>query len=178
MFRILFVLFIVVPIIEIGILLQVSEIIGGWTTILLVIITAYLGAKMVKQQGLQTYAKVQQKTAQGQLPGEELFSGVCILISGVLLLTPGIVTDILGFLLLTPAVRKQMVKELKKRVQVFGAGPTAGQAFHFSHTSHSQEEYFDHTSEAQNDDPHQPQGQYIEPERSNNVIDGEFKRKD
>lgn len=126
MFKILFLLFLVVPIIEISILIQLSEVIGGWTTILVVILTAYLGAKMVKQQGLQTVQQIQLKSASGQIPGEELFSGVCILISGVLLVTPGILTDVFGFLLLTPVVRKKMAAVLKQKIHLFGAGQ-AGQ---------------------------------------------------
>lgn len=181
MFKILFFLFIVVPIVEIGILLQISEVIGGWTTILLVIITAYLGAKMVKQQGLQTYGKIQQKTAQGQIPGEELFSGVCILISGVLLLTPGVVTDVLGFLLLTPAVRRHMAGELKKRIHLFAAngGQNQAQFFTFTQQGGFQQEHYRQDHEQQSDDfGHHQQSDYIEPKSTNDVIDGEFTRKD
>ncbi len=173
MFKFLFLLFIVVPIVEIGILLQVSEVIGGWTTLLVVIATAFFGARLVKLQGLQTYQKIQQKSAQGQIPGEELFSGICILISGVLLLTPGIVTDVIGFLLLTPAVRKVMIKELKKRIHLFGPG--AGQSQFFTYTSHThyQQDYESqgNTFEHPNDDPDRIN-------RPSGVIDGEFTRKD
>lgn len=195
MSRILFVLFIVVPIVEIAMLIQVSEVIGGWTTVLLIIITAYVGAKMVKQQGLQTIAKIQQKSAQGQIPGEELFSGVCILISGVLLVTPGIATDVIGFLLLTPAVRKKMAQQLKSRINLFGGGQGQASMFTFtqnghdfsqqSHDFHEQSGDFSQPSHdfQEHDAPKDPfaQPQDFEQnhiEKPNSVIDGEFTRKE
>ena len=207
MFRTLFVLFLIVPIVEISILIQLSEVIGGWTTILVVVLTAYLGAKMVKQQGVATLAQIQQKSAQGQIPGEELFSGVCILISGVLLLTPGILTDVLGFALLTPAIRKLMVTELKKRIHLFAANSGNGQGgFSFSsqdfgrHQFHTHnldggnadganeqsfEQRFEQNLNAHNDTHHdayteQPKSNdHIQTDNDgNNVIDGEFQRKE
>lgn len=191
MFRVLFLLFLVVPIIEISILIQLSDVIGGWPTILLVILTAYFGAQMVKQQGLQTIAQIQQKAGSGQIPGVELFSGVCILISGVLLLTPGILTDVLGFLLLTPVVRVRMAEVLKKKIHLFGAnaaGQQSGQqpgqgpfTFTSSHfTSHDHEHFNPHQQEniqSANDDEHNNRPMNDE-DQSNNIIDGEFKRKD
>lgn len=131
MFRILFLLFIVVPIIEIALLIQVSDVIGGFATIALVIVTAVIGAKCVKQQGLGAYSNVQQQMAQGQLPGEHIFTGLCVIIAGVLLMTPGIMTDVLGFLLLTPAVRNHLSKALLAQASVkvqsgFGGGFGAG----------------------------------------------------
>lgn len=196
MFRTLFVLFLIVPIVEISILIQLAEVIGGWTTILVVVLTAYAGAKMVKQQGVATLAQIQQKSASGQIPGEELFSGVCILISGVLLLTPGILTDVLGFALLTPAIRKLMIVELKKRIHLFAAngGQNAGQSgFSFSsqdfgrHQFHSHnldganEQHFEHRFEQDNDvysEQSKPNGHIQTDNEGNNVIDGEFQRKE
>ncbi len=181
MFKILFLLFLIVPIVEIAILIQLSEVIGGWPTIVVVIITAYAGAKMVKLQGLQTFAQIQQKSASGQMPTEELFSGVCILISGVLLLTPGILTDVLGFLLLTPAVRQKMAAVLKSKIHLFATGKfTAGQtgesgdnAFTFTSTA-----YHSH-DETEVIDPSGPSDKPKNPiDAPKNVIDGEFQRKD
>lgn len=207
MFRTLFVLFLIVPIVEISILIQLSDVIGGWPTILLVVLTAYLGAKMVKQQGLATLAQIQQKSAQGQIPGEELFSGVCILISGVLLLTPGILTDVLGFALLTPAIRKVMVTELKKRIHLFAANSGGAQGgFSFSSTDFGRHQFHTHNLDGANvdganeqsfeqrfdqhanthnqafNDAHNEQpssnGQIQTDNDGNNVIDGEFQRKE
>ena len=105
MFKALLLVFIIIPIIETALLIQVSEVIGGWSTIALVIVTAFIGAKLVKQQGTDALKNVQTQMAQGQMPAQDLFSGLCVIIAGVLLVTPGIVTDIFGFLLLTPLVR-------------------------------------------------------------------------
>jgi UPF0716 protein FxsA len=190
MFKILFLLFLVVPIIEISILIQLSDVIGGWPTILLVILTAYFGAQMVKQQGLQTIAQIQQKAGRGQIPGVELFSGVCILISGVLLLTPGILTDVLGFLLLTPVVRVRMAEVLKKKIHLFGAnaagqqsgqqpgqGPFTFTSSHFNSHDNGPFSPQQPNIDSANDDEHsnRPASDASE---TNNIIDGEFKRKD
>ena len=186
MFKILFLLFLIVPIVEIAILIQLSEVIGGWPTIVVVIITAYAGAKMVKLQGLQTFAQIQQKSASGQMPTEELFSGVCILISGVLLLTPGILTDVLGFLLLTPAVRQKMAAVLKSKIHLFATGKFATGKFTAGQTSESGDNAFTFTSTAYHS---HDETEVIDPSGSSdkqkppidapkNVIDGEFQRKD
>lgn len=177
MFKILFLLFLVIPIVEIAVLIQLSEVIGGWTTIVLVVITAYLGAQMVKQQGLQTIAQIQQKTAAGQIPGEELFSGVCILISGVLLVTPGIMTDIVGFLLLTPMVRQRMAAILKQKIHAFATsngGFKADQVFTFGTTENHDDEYQEDFSETTKS----PDKIKKSPTHENQVIEGDFKRKE
>jgi UPF0716 protein FxsA len=152
--------------------------------VLLVILTAYLGAKMVKQQGLQAIAQIQQKAASGQIPGQELFSGICILISGVLLLTPGILTDVLGFLLLTPVVRKRMADVLKQKIHLFAASPgnPQGQPFTFTSgqfTGHHQNGAANE-SQGIDRDVFDGNGSVNGNERpsGNNVIDGEFQRKD
>ena len=79
--------------------IQVSEAIYGFATIALVIVTAIVGAKLVKQQGMGAIQNVQLQMAQGQMPAKELFTGLCVIIAGVLLMTPGIMTDFFGFLL-------------------------------------------------------------------------------
>ena len=176
MFRILFLLFIVVPIIEIALLIQVSDVIGGFATIALVIITAIIGAKCVKQQGLGAYTNVQQQMAQGQLPGEHIFTGLCVIIAGILLMTPGIMTDVLGFLLLTPAVRRSLSKALLAQASVkvqtgFAAG--FGQS---GQQSTQQNNPFEQQASRPFEDA-QPR----QPERNvdgSNTFEGEYKRKD
>ncbi|WP_018692029.1 FxsA family protein [Algicola sagamiensis] len=161
MFRILFVFFIIVPMIEIAILLQVGSIIGGWMTLGLVILTAYFGAKLVKQQGLTTYANLQQKLAQGQMPSDELRDGLCVLVSGILLLTPGIMTDALGFLLLVPAFREGMSKQLSKH-------------FNVQYMSNTQQPY-----SAPEVDPFDTGfGQKSQNSHRSSVIEGEYERKE
>lgn len=102
---ILLLIFIVVPIAEISLLLQVGEWIGGWETVGLVIVTALIGTALFRAQGFIVLARAQETLARGGFPAKELFDGICILIAGVLLLTPGFVTDGLGLMLLVPGLR-------------------------------------------------------------------------
>lgn len=113
MFRFLFILFIVVPIIEIMVLMNVGSWLGVWPTIAIVIITAWLGAKNVKQQGIATLNSVQAKMAQGEMPSDEIVAGLLLLVAGVLLMTPGFVTDFFGLSLLIPSVRSMLIKSVQ-----------------------------------------------------------------
>jgi len=113
MFRFLFILFIVVPIIEIMVLMNVGAWLGVWPTIAIVIITAWLGAKNVKQQGIATLNSVQAKMAQGEMPSDEIVAGLLLLVAGVLLMTPGFVTDFFGLSLLIPSVRGMLIKSVQ-----------------------------------------------------------------
>ncbi|ASM51353.1 UPF0716 protein FxsA [Pseudoalteromonas espejiana DSM 9414] len=158
MFRFLFVLFIIIPIIEIALLIQVSDVIGGFATIALVIVTAILGARMVKQQGMGALQNAQNQMAQGQMPAKELFTGICVIIAGVLLLTPGIMTDVFGLLLLTPSIRNKLAAGLASQATVrMSAGMQQGPSG-FTSSQQSQHE----------------QQQVNKP----TTIDGEYERKD
>lgn len=129
MFRLLFLLFIIIPIIEITVLMQVGSLLGVGPTIAIVIITAWLGAKYVRQQGLSTLNSVQTKMAQGQMPSDEIVAGLMLLVAGVLLVTPGFVTDFFGLALLIPAFRSFLVKNTKQHINVGGA---QSNHFHFN----------------------------------------------
>lgn len=134
MFRVLFLLFIIVPIIEISVLMQVGELIGAWPTVAIVIVSAWLGAKYVRQQGLATMQSVQTKMAQGEMPSTEIVTGMMLLVAGVLLVTPGFVTDAFGLSLLIPSVRAAIAGSVQKHIKTtqtgsFGAG---GAHFHSS----------------------------------------------
>ena len=98
-------LFTSVPLIEIYLFIHVGGSIGIWPTIGLVILTATIGTALLRQQGLATLARAQEHLGRQQLPVLELFTGVCLLIGGLLLLTPGFLTDALGFALLIPPLR-------------------------------------------------------------------------
>lgn len=108
----LFLLFFLVPLGEIWLLLKLSEHVGVWPTIGLCVLTALVGSTLVRQQGLQTIRRIQMASAQGQVPAIELIEGMILMISGALLLTPGIVTDIIGFLVLHPGTRQKLAKKL------------------------------------------------------------------
>jgi len=169
MFRILFILFIVVPIIEIMVLMNVGALLGAWPTIAIVIITAWLGAKNVKQQGVATLQSVQTKMAQGEMPSDEIVAGILLLIAGVLLVTPGFVTDFFGLSLLIPQVRKSLINSVQQHLKMATASSNQGFSFHTqtqNHHQHQHSAFEDKTVDLQSD---QRQGQ---------TLDGEFERKD
>ncbi|WP_438970576.1 FxsA family protein [Methylophaga sp.] len=118
MFRFLFLLFLVIPLIEIFFLIQVGQVIGAGWTIFLVVGTAVLGAFLLRLQGFQTLQRAQTSMARGEIPAIEMLEGLCLLVSGALLLTPGFVTDSLGFLLLIPPVRRAMIVQMLKNKQM------------------------------------------------------------
>jgi len=110
LFKILFFMFLAVPLIEIAILIEIGKVVGAAYTIILVIGTAALGAALLRQQGLSTIAKVQMNMDQGNLPATELIEGLILLVAGALLLTPGFFTDVFGFLVLIPALRRRIAQ--------------------------------------------------------------------
>ena len=134
-------LLLTIPVLEIAVFIVVGQLIGLWPTLGLVLLTAILGTMLLKRQGFSTLAAIQSETRSGRLPGRELMDGVMIAIAGVLLLTPGLVTDTIGFLLFVPGVRAAIRNWLKSRVMVVGGqsfgmggdvqtptGPTGGRA--------------------------------------------------
>ena len=111
---VLFLCFIVVPIVEMYILIQVGGLIGGLYTIGLVLLTALIGVTLLKRQGLSTLMTAQQKMQTGQMPVTEMAEGLMLAVAGALLLTPGFVTDAVGFILLTPYLRQYLAERLFK----------------------------------------------------------------
>jgi len=103
---ILFAAFLVVPVAEIALLIGFSRAVGIWWTIALVITTAFLGSWLVSRQGRETLTAVRGEFQQGVFPAAPLAHGAMILLAGAFLLTPGLLTDATGFLLLIPAVRE------------------------------------------------------------------------
>lgn len=114
MFRILILTLIAVPALEIWGFITAGKVIGSWPTVLLVIVTGVAGGYLARWQGLQTLNLARIQLSRGELPGDALLDGVCILAGGLLLLAPGFFTDALGLLLLIPYTRG-MVKLLLKR---------------------------------------------------------------
>ena len=127
---ILLILFVVIPILEIAAFIQVGSLIGLLPTLGGILLTAVIGAFLVRQQGLQTLREAQQASAQGDLPVGPLFHGLFILMAGLLLLTPGFVTDTVGFLLLVPPLRRvigaKIWEGLKDKVEVHAHGRRYG----------------------------------------------------
>lgn len=100
------------PIVEIALLIQVGDVIGGWNTIGFVLLTAFVGAYLVRREGISTLTQAQQKMQQGAMPGDEMAQGLLLVIAGVLLVTPGFVTDAIGLLFTLPPTRKLLAKQL------------------------------------------------------------------
>ncbi len=112
MLRLWPVLFLIIPIIEVYILIQVGSVIGAGWTILLVILTAVVGVNLLRQQGLSTLMRANQAMSQGQIPAMEMMEGLLLAVGGALLITPGFFTDAVGFLCLLPASRQLIIKNL------------------------------------------------------------------
>ena len=140
----LFLAFLAVPLIEIGLFIEIGGLLGLWPTLLIVVLTAMIGTAMVRSQGIAALGNIQRSMERLDNPAEPLAHGAMILVSGVLLLTPGFFIDAVGFSLLVPGVRERVFAFLRKRFRVQSIN-VSGQA----------------TSERQR--PHGP-----------GVIDGEF----
>ena len=156
----LFIIFILVPLIELMLLIEVGGIIGSAWTFIIIIATALIGTKLVKQQGISTWSNIQTEMASGQLPARALFDGICILISGVLLITPGFITDTIGFLLVTPPFRAAMYAQIGSRIQVKTMGG-------FQQGQYSQQDSPFNSQPEQNKQVDEP-----------TTLDGEYTRKD
>jgi UPF0716 protein FxsA len=113
----LFALFILVPLVELAILLQVGRWIGLWPTVALVVVTGAAGAMLARSQGLRVLRGIRTELSVGQLPSSRLFEGLLVLVGGILLLTPGLLTDVVGFLLLLPASRHRVSAVLRRRAE-------------------------------------------------------------
>lgn len=126
----LFVLFLVVPFVELYVILQVGQTVGVLNTVALLVVVSLVGAWLVKREGLSVLRQAQERVARGSVPGRELVDGVLILGAGALLLTPGFLTDGIGVLLLLPpvraALRAAVTRQLRRRVGFGRSGPGRG----------------------------------------------------
>lgn len=109
-FQTLFLVVLIIPFAEIYLLLQIGGIVGVFPTVLLVVFTAALGAWLLRQQGFATFQRFQENLAQGVIPAYEMVEGPIILVGGALLLTPGFITDLIGFACLIPQSRKKIAQ--------------------------------------------------------------------
>ena len=113
----LILLFTVVPALELALLIEIGQLIGTLYTLALIIGTGVLGAALARSQGLRVLREVQAEFAQGRLPAGSLVDGLLILIAGALLMTPGVLTDAVGFACLTPVLRRQVRRRLQQRFE-------------------------------------------------------------
>lgn len=116
-FTILLLAFIVMPVLELAVLIRVHEHIGLANTIALVIVTGVAGATLARIQGWMVVQQIRRDLAGGRMPAPRLMDGVMILIAGILLITPGLITDTLGFLLLLPPVRAAIRAWLRRKIE-------------------------------------------------------------
>lgn len=113
----LFLLFIVAPLLELYVIIRVASVIGGWETIALLVIESAFGAYLLKHQGLATLAKISRALDGGRIPSNELIDGLLLLVAGALMLAPGFIGDILGFLLIIPVTRLPFRALMRRRFE-------------------------------------------------------------
>lgn len=162
MLRILLIMFLAIPVIEIYLLIEVGSIIGALPTVILVVFTALLGAVLLRLQGFSTMQRVRLMLARGEIPALEMMEGVVLLLCGAMLLTPGFFTDVLGFLGLVPVLRRALIMLLVgKGLLTIGkmsgrgpAGPAAGSPHGVSGASP------DSSSQTENNSSHTIEGEY------------------
>ena len=114
----LFLAFTIIPIIEIYLLIEIGSMFGALTAVTLVILTGFLGAFLARMQGLQTLYRIQDSLSEGRMPSGELLDALLIVIAGLVLLTPGFLTDSAGFLLLIPATRNSIKYWLRRQIEL------------------------------------------------------------
>lgn len=111
------ILFVVVPLVELMILIEVGQRVGLLPTLALVVTTGVTGAWLARMEGLRTLLQFREDLSQGKLPGQAIMDGVAILIGAAFLLTPGILTDLVGFSLLVPFTRRALQRQVQSRLQ-------------------------------------------------------------
>jgi UPF0716 protein FxsA len=111
------VLFVVVPLLELMLLIQVGQVVGLIPTLALVVTTGVTGAWLARLEGLRTLMQLREELSQGKLPGQAIMDGVAILIGAAFLLTPGIITDLVGFSLLLPLTRRALQRRVRQKLE-------------------------------------------------------------
>jgi len=152
-FRSLFLLFLIIPILEIYLLIKVGGIIGAIPTVFAIVATAALGAFLIRFQGISTLNRVQSNLQKGEIPAIEMFEGLILLICGALLLTPGFFTDTIGFVALIPTARRAFIVWALKHSNII-------------QTMKQSQNTYDST------------GFHHQERRENIVIEGEYKKED
>ena len=124
-FPLLALAFLAIPLIEIYVMIQIGSVIGAGWTVLSIVATAVIGAFIIRLQGFGVYQRMNRSMEAGELPAMEMLEGLALLVAGLLLLTPGFITDALGFLLLVPPLRKKLVLGMLKKFFIQQVGPGA-----------------------------------------------------
>lgn len=139
-FPLLLIAFFLIPLVEIFALINVGQVIGAWWTIAAVVGTAVLGAFLIRAQGVSTLSRAQSQMAEGRVPAVEMFEGLFLFIAGALLMTPGFVTDAIGFACLIPPLRRLLIRAgIKRGVVRSMGGVTAAGGFGGGPHGHGQD---------------------------------------
>ena len=155
-------LFIIIPLLELYFIIVVGEVIGAFWTVMLVLLTAVIGVNLLRFQGMSTLTRAQQNMSQGQIPAMEMMEGVALAFAGVLLITPGFITDSIGFLCLIPASRQAIIRYIMARSTVHSG--FAGSSVNFR-------------SAQQNHEPRSGSAT-TEQKKPGRTIEGEYRRED
>jgi UPF0716 protein FxsA len=110
-------LFVVLPILELVLLIQIGRTVGLWPTVALVLATGLAGAALARIEGMRVLFQFQQELLSGRVPGQALFDGICVLIGAAFLLTPGVLTDVAGLALLIPLSRRWIQRRVRRRLE-------------------------------------------------------------
>ena len=151
------ILFIVVPLVELYLIIEIGSMIGALWTVLLVVLTAVIGVSLLRIQGLSTLNRARNSMEMGTMPAMEMMEGMALAVGGALLITPGFLTDALGFLCLIPVTRRAMIRYLMARSVMVGS-------------TYSGQHYGHH--------PHQGGPSHGGSHSGGRTIEGEFQRKD
>jgi len=136
----LIILFTVIPAVELTLLIKIGTVIGSGNTILLIVLTGIIGAYLARLQGFTVLQNIQNSLNQGQMPTDSMLDGVMILVGGIVLLTPGFITDVLGFALLIPWTRSLIKYLLQKRfTNIINDGTTV----HIKHSKRNDHQDFE-----------------------------------
>jgi UPF0716 protein FxsA len=156
---IVFILFVIIPIIEITLLINVGQLIGVWYTVGLVLLSAFVGVNMLRYQGLATLGRAQQKMAQGEMPQQEMIEGLVLAVGGALLITPGFFTDVIGFCCLIPLTRIGFIKLVSHRFKAkMSSRMSAGATFT---NMHDQQNPFARQQNSSQDSGNVFEGEYV-----------------
>ncbi|MDH5387144.1 MAG: FxsA family protein [Gammaproteobacteria bacterium] len=134
-------LFIIIPLVELYLIIKVGGYIGAFWTVMIVITTAVIGVNLLRMQGFNTLKRAQQNMERGAMPAMEMMEGIVLAVGGALLITPGFLTDTIGFICLIPFTRQALIRAVIKRgsVQMHGFHNTSSYQSHSSGTSDGRE---------------------------------------
>lgn len=117
----LFLAFTIIPFIEIYLLIKIGSYLGAFNTVIIVILTAFFGALLARYQGFKTMLRVKESLERGEMPAEELMDALLILLAGIVLLTPGFLTDLAGLIILVPSTRLMFKRWLRKKFDAWSS---------------------------------------------------------